>query len=427
MRTGTLYMLVLAGLFLASGIYIWSHNAVHHSSILEIKYQEHLHTVFIILGLIAIVASYFVQRRAKEMGESEERFRNLLESVPVGIAITTPNGKMIEANSALVELSGYDTKEELLGMPVPAHYPDPEDREKFIKLVKEGAVEGFETRLRRKDGTIFFALLTSVSRNASSGVQIINAVQDITERKKIEEELLSTKRLESLGTLAAGVAHEINNPINSIINYAQMLLDKTAIGETERELSDRIIKESDRISSIVKGLLSFAREDREIKGQADVHELLFDTMVLVVAQMEKDGVKLKVDMPQTLPKIVAHYQQIQQVFLNIINNAWQALNEKYPKAHADKILEILGEETMENGAPFIRISFIDHGTGIPTAILDKVMNPFFTTKSSGMGLGMSISHGIVTNHNGRLTIESREDEYTKVIVYLPLSKGFQEG
>jgi PAS domain S-box-containing protein len=426
-RTGSLYILLLGCLFLASGIYIWLHSAVYHSSILEIQYQEHLDTVFIVLGLIAVVASYLVQRRAREMGESEERFKILLESIPIGITITTPDGNMIEANSALVELSGYDSMEELLSRPVPDHYPDPSDREKFVNLVRKGSVDGFETRLRRKDGTVFSALLTAVTKNTSSGPQLITAVQDITERKEMEEELLRTRRLESIGTLAAGVAHEINNPINSIINYAQMLLDKKTIGEEERALSDRIIKEGDRISSIVKGLLSFAREEKAGKSMADVRELLFDTMVLVVAQMEKDGVNIEVDIPQTLPSIVAHYQQIQQVFLNIITNAWHALNERHPEANANKTLKIIGEETMDNGAPFIGISFIDQGTGITADTLDKIMNPFFTTKPSGMGLGMSISHGIITDHGGRLTIESRKGDYTKIMVYLPLFKNSQGG
>ena len=427
LRTSTLYLLVLAGLFLASGIYIWFHDSMHHSSILEIKYQENLHTAFIFLGLIAVAASYLIQRRAREMAESEERFKNLLETVPIGIGITTPDGKMIEANSALVKMSGYDSKEDLLSRPVQDHYPDPGEREKFIKLVREGALRGFETKLKRKDGTTFHASLTAVSRKTGSGDQIINAIQDITERKEMEEELLRTRRLESLGTLAAGVAHEINNPINSIINYAQMLLDKKGLGETEQYLSSHIIKEGDRISSIVKGLLSFAREEHKGKHEADVRELLFDTMVMIVAQMEKDGVKFNVNIPQTLHKIDAHYQQIQQVFLNIITNAWYALNEKYPEVHTNKTLEIIGEETTDNAVPCVRISFIDHGIGIPADMLDKIMNPFFTTKPSGMGLGMSISHGIISNHGGRLTVKSREGESTNVMVCLPLARDFQEG
>jgi signal transduction histidine kinase len=143
--------------------------------------------------------------------------------------------------------------------------------------------------------------------------------------------------------------------------------------------------------------------------------------------MEKDGVNIEVDIPQTLPSIVAHYQQIQQVFLNIITNAWHALNERHPEANANKTLKIIGEETMDNGAPFIGISFIDQGTGITADTLDKIMNPFFTTKPSGMGLGMSISHGIITDHGGRLTIESRKGDYTKIMVYLPLFKNSQGG
>jgi signal transduction histidine kinase len=139
--------------------------------------------------------------------------------------------------------------------------------------------------------------------------------------------------------------------------------------------------------------------------------------------MLKKGISLKLDVPLGLSKVNVASQQIQQVFLNILNNARYALNRKYPGKDDGKRLEITGEEVMVEGVPYVRIIFHDSGAGINSGILDKVMNPFFTTKPTGKGtgLGLSISHGIVKDHGGRLSIESIEGEYTKVTVDLPLA------
>jgi signal transduction histidine kinase len=146
-----------------------------------------------------------------------------------------------------------------------------------------------------------------------------------------------------------------------------------------------------------------------------------DSLALTSAHMRKDGIGLVVDVPDHLPSVIGHHQQIQQVFLNIINNAHYALNQKYPKGNDNKSLTISAEIVSAKGRDFVRVVFLDKGTGIPLDIMDKVMNPFFSTKpeDKGTGLGLSISHGIITDHGGRLSIESREGEYTKITIELP--------
>jgi len=138
--------------------------------------------------------------------------------------------------------------------------------------------------------------------------------------------------------------------------------------------------------------------------------------------MRKDGVRLRSEMPPDLPEIFGHSQQIQQVFLNVINNARYALNQKYKGAAEGKKFEIYGEEVTIDICPYVRIRFNDGGSGIPANVIDKIMNPFFSTKpsSKGTGLGLSISHGIISDHGGRLTIESIEGEFTNVIIDLPV-------
>jgi two-component system NtrC family sensor kinase len=250
---------------------------------------------------------------------------------------------------------------------------------------------------------------------------VIVVLTDTTEKTALQAEAMRASHLASLGELAAGVAHEINNPINGIINYAQILANKIAAGSKENEISQRIIREGDRIAGIVRSLLSFARERKEDKVPVPMQRIMEDTITLTEAQIRKDGIDLLIDIPDSLPEIVANPQHIQQVFLNVISNARYALNQKYPGTHADKKFIISGGRVMVDDSPYVRVAFYDRGTGISADIIDKVMHPFFSTKPSGIGtgLGLSISHGIIQSHGGRLSLESVEGAYTKVTIDLP--------
>ena len=196
-------------------------------------------------------------------------------------------------------------------------------------------------------------------------------------------------------------------------------------GDRERkeyEFTKEIVKEGERVASIVRGLLAFARDTKDVKGPVSLEHVITSTLVMLDAQMRRDGIILKVHIDPDLPDIVANIQQLQQVFLNIINNARYALNQKYPGVHEDKILEITSEVTTFDGRPHVRIKFCDHGTGIPASVITRVKDPFFTTKPTdrGTGLGLSISNGIISDYGGKLTVSSVEGEYTRVVVELPV-------
>jgi signal transduction histidine kinase len=234
--------------------------------------------------------------------------------------------------------------------------------------------------------------------------------------------VMRSEQLAALGELAAGVAHEINNPINGIINYAQILLNQSREGSEVNDVAKRVIKEGDRIARIVEGLLSFARREEEHKTPVSVSEIISESLTLTEAQMRKDVIVLKKDIPIDLPEVLAQAQEIEQVFVNIISNARYALNKKYPEVDKNKILEITAKTLNEDGRALVRVSFDDRGTGIPANIIDKVMNPFFSTKPEGKrtGLGLSISHGIMSDHGGSLAIHSVEGKFTRVDVDLPV-------
>jgi PAS domain S-box-containing protein len=247
-------------------------------------------------------------------------------------------------------------------------------------------------------------------------------LRDVTSEKNAKAAMLQAEQLAALGELAAGVAHEINNPINGVINYAQILINKYNDHELIRDIAERVVRESDRIARIVEGLLFFSRSRKEEKIMTVVSNVLADTLALTASQLYKDNILLHTDIHQNLPPIMAQAHEIEQVFINIISNARYALNQKFPGTDPGKVLQIKTELMNSPVQPFVRISFFDHGIGIPEELMEKIRNPFFTTKKDrqSTGLGLSISHGIVEDHGGLLTIESRENEYTNICVNLPI-------
>jgi len=246
--------------------------------------------------------------------------------------------------------------------------------------------------------------------------------KQLTERSRIEAEAVVTAHLASLGELAAGVAHEINNPINGIINYAQLLKDGVVAHGDPNRLTDGILKEGERIARIVKNLLAFARQDSDFEGRVMIPQVLEDALSLMERQIRRDGVDIRIHLAADLPEVRGHPHQIQQVFINLMSNARYALNKRFPDEHAEKILEISGKQLEKDGNRIVRIVFRDNGTGIPKNMLSHLCEPFFSTKpkGEGTGLGLSISHRIMTDHGGRLAFESVEGSYTKVILDFPV-------
>jgi PAS domain S-box-containing protein len=251
--------------------------------------------------------------------------------------------------------------------------------------------------------------------------QVIQMVEDVTERVLREQQEIRTGQLAALGELAAGVAHEINNPINGIINYGQLILNRAAEEGREKDLAERIIKEGERIATIVRDLLHFAREESPELRVVSLHEVFEDTLALVGSHLRKEGVLLKMDLQEGLPPIASRAHQIQQAFLNVISNARHALAAKYPDPNPDKILEIRAEQVTVSGREMVRCTFTDHGTGMSKDLLKRVLNPFVTTKPAGVGtgLGLSISHEIVKNHGGSIDITSQNGKFTRVRIDLP--------
>jgi len=230
-------------------------------------------------------------------------------------------------------------------------------------------------------------------------------------------------QLAAIGELAAGVAHEINNPVNGIINFAQLLADDSQDDE-QHDILRRIIDEGERVADIVRNLLAFARQHSDQESdEVAVATVLDNALALYTHQLAKDGIILTIDIEENLPLLRLNPQQLQQVFLNLLSNARHALNQRYSGKNPGKKLAI--QVLLHNGADgrFVRTKVTDYGTGIPREIIDHIFEPFFSSKKpgEGTGLGLSISHGIIKGFKGHLRVESVAGEYTTMMVDLPVA------
>jgi PAS domain S-box-containing protein len=369
-----------------------------------------------------------LKKQAESLRKERDRAQRYLDISGVMIVVITRDQRVALINKKGCEILGYD-EEEIVGKNwfdnfIPARLRD-QIKTVFERLIKGEIrpLEYFENPVLTKSGeerTI--AWHNSVLKDDNDNIiSTLGSGEDITERRIAEAEVMRASQLAALGEMSAGVAHEVNNPITGIINYAQILVNRSSPESREREIAAKIIKESERIAGIVKALLSFSHESKEGKLPVSINEIMSDTLSLIESQIRKDGIDIRTSIPKDLPAVFAQPQQIEQVFLNIISNARYALNQRYKTAHKNKILEIKGIMLKAGEKPFVRITFYDRGIGIPSHIKGKIMNPFFSTKadSKGTGLGLSISHGIINDHCGKLTVESTENEFTRVTIDLP--------
>ena len=249
----------------------------------------------------------------------------------------------------------------------------------------------------------------------------------------MEAHLKSQQRLESIGVLARGVAHEINNPINGILNYSQLIYDATSKNnlncnnyiDSISEYSSEIIKESNRISSIVSNLLNLSNDGGKNFSACNIEELINKLLSLVKTTITQSQIKIQVNIDKNLPIIECQEQEIQHVLLSLIVNAKDALDEKYEGPNKDKSILITATKAINlNSQNNIRITIEDHGKGIQNEIQSKIFDPFFTTKSraTSTGLGLSICHSIIKEHNGVISFETKEGLYTKFHIDLPVKQ-----
>ena len=347
----------------------------------------------------------------------------LFDAIQDPVFVVTPEGIIIDANLAAVN-AARKTRNQIMGMGIckiihggsSPHLQCP--LESFLRTCSP-RVE--ETRL---PGLFGEYLLTTSPIKDSDGIirKILLIARELTSDEVRKVDSMRTAQLAAIGELAAGVAHEVNNPITGIINFAQLLLDDSEKNSLQAELLTRIINEGERIASIIRNLLSFAREGEQNNEPVDMIQVIEATLSLVEHQFKKDGIQISTEFSPTHCPVDGNFRQLQQVILNLLSNSRFALNERYPTTAPNKKITITCHPiTAEDGKQWVQTSIRDLGTGIPQGILERLFDPFFTTKPAGQGtgLGLSISFGIIQDHGGSIKVNSIMHQFTEMLIQIP--------
>ncbi len=340
-----------------------------------------------------------------------ERLHRLLDSSLDLILTLDSDGRITYANARLKEITGYE-KEQVLGKVALRFAPPPLRRALWErwKAVRAGYRQVFDAEFYKADGsTAACQVLLSPVEGTDTYLLVI---RDLTEERALRSRLIQIEKSAALGRLAAGAAHELNNPLTAVLGFAQILREE-AQDETVREDLDRIIRGALRARRIVQDLLAFARQESPVRTRTDVNETVRTSLEELAEHIARAGVEVSVELQEDLPSLWADGRQLKVVWDNLIKNACQAME---PQGGGRLFIRT---ELLDD---VVRVVVRDTGPGIPMAYLGRIFDPFFTTKEvgKGVGLGLSLCKGIIEAHGGQIWAESTEGEGAAFIVELPV-------
>ncbi len=344
---------------------------------------------------------------------------NLIENSPDAIVAIRKGGEIIIFNRAAEKLLGYREAEVIERMNITDIYPFGQAKVimKDLRSAEYGGpglLEKREFLLLDKNGwEIPVYISASILYDAEKEIGSVGVFTDLREKRELEKQLLRTEKLSSLGKMAAGIAHEINQPLTGVLTFAHLLLKKFKDDEATRMDLELIVRETTRIKKIVQGVLDFGRETPMKKELQTIEDILDTTLEIIIHQERFFGINLIKKYGADIPPVMADSSRMEQVFLNIIFNALEAMG-------GSGTLTVQTRKTSDG----VEVDLSDTGPGIPAEILDKIFDPFYTTKDSteglGMGLGLAVCYGIVKKHNGDIQVTSSPESGTTFTVRLPL-------
>lgn len=357
----------------------------------------------------------------EEIKRAAEEWRTTFDSITDWISICDKDFRLIRVNKAFADVVKMKPKE-LIGKhcyeivhgtnePVPSC-----PHKKTMKTKKPAMAEFFEPHL----GIHLEISVSPIFDEKGEVVASVHVARDITERKKMEEQLIVTDRLASIGELASGIAHEINNPLTSVIGFSELLAER----EVPDDIKDDLLfinKEAQRTAQIVQNLLTFARKHPQEKKLVNINDAILNVLELRTYELRVNKIEVNTQLATNLPKVMADTFQLQQVFLNLIINAEYFMIKEHNRGNLTITTETVGN--------LVRTSIADDGPGVAKDDIEHLFDPFFTTKEvgKGTGLGLSICHGIITEHDGRIYVESELGKGATFVIELPIATTDNEG
>lgn len=356
------------------------------------------------------------RKRAEHLlRQSEERYRRLIAISPYAIVVIRGD-RVLFANDQAIKLFGAVKADEILGRSVmdlfhPDHHPA--IRERIHELVEGRAqVPVLEEKIVTLSGRSVDAEVSAARFTDEEGPAILVMLRDISERKRLQEQLRKTERIAELGTVASGMAHEIGTPMNVILGRAEYLMDRVTEEPIKKGLQT-IVTQVERITRVMNQLLSFARRKTPERGALDLKQVVEDSLEMFHERLARSQIQVELRLAEPCPMVLADADQMSQVLINLVMNAVHAM----PDGGTLRV-GLASEPQM------VRLTVADTGHGIPREVIKKIFDPFFTTKEfgKGTGLGLTVVKGIIEEHQGSIAVESQGEMGTTFTILLPMAE-----
>jgi two-component system cell cycle sensor histidine kinase/response regulator CckA len=402
----------------ASGRYIWVqvHVALVRDSMGQPSY------------FVGQVHDISARKRTEQLlQESEERYRTLIENIPIGLYRMTPDGHFLDVNAALMQILGYADRDELVATDTRTLFADPDDLGRFIKAMMDNdpSPASIVVQKRRRDGTQLWARMTArIVRGAKGEVLYCEgATEDVTALRQNEEQLRQSQKMEAIGRLAGGIAHDFNNLLTAIKGNAAMVLDSLPSGSPDALCLQELDAAATRAAGLTRQLLAFSRRQVLQTQVLDLNAIIAESRPLL-GRLIREDIEVIVAPDASTPHVRGDRSQIDQVLLNLAVNARDAM--PHGGALSLRTMNVVFDSTRSSitGLPpgrYVLLSVSDNGTGMEAETRARIFEPFFTTKErgKGTGLGLAIVYGIVRQSGGAIEVDTAPGSGATFNIYLP--------
>lgn len=374
-------------------------------------------------------------REREELQRNEERYRRFFEEDMTGDFITRPDGTIVMCNPSFARIFGYPSAEHMLTLNARELYADPDERVEWLRTIKrDRKVDRYMLRGRRSDGSEFVALMTAIANFNPAGdiVEMVGYITDDSRRQEMESQMIQAQKMESIGELASGVAHDFNNILNNILGFSQQLVKYHGDPARVLRYTDTIVKSANRGTEIASKLLAFAR-----RRKPDLSVISLTDVIADVLQMCRDTfmhvIELESDIAPDLWKVQGDRSSVYQMLLNICMNSRDAMADGLPGGRRGQLRFEARNQTAVNPdlhwfrqtppSRCVEIVIRDNGPGLPSGIIDRIFDPFFSTKTQngqkGTGLGLTVVYNIVKTHHGAVQVRSEEGKGAEFRLFIP--------